>query len=185
MKNRKYPLSNKYFLIFLIIFLIIIFLTFCSFNIYAKESVKKNWATSYISNSSLILSASASLIFSFTGMLEMNLGQFYFGSIPLNYCLGFIVPIFIQSNSFSLAFSPLLTVHLGLTSIPLEFIEGVGLGIGFETIPDLKAKIGFTALFQLNYYLAKTSGIFLQISMVSGFTNWGFGLFFTSTGGKK
>lgn len=170
---------KSFFILFLLLLIIL------SPNLYGKEKKQQSWAISYINDSSLIFSVSASLIFSFTGMLEMNLGQFFLGDIPFDYCLGLIVPIFIQVNSLSIAASPLLTVHLGLASIPLEFIEGVGLGIGFESSPDIKPKLGFSALFQINYYLAKTSGIFLQISMVSGFTNWGFGLFFNNLGGKK
>ncbi len=168
------------------VFLILLFFIYLfSLNIFGKDKKQQNWATSYISNSPLIFSVSASFIFSFTGMAEMNLGQFYFGQIQLNYCIGLISTLFIQNTTFSLALSPIITVHLGLTAIPLEFIEGIGLGVGFDFGSSVKPKIGFTALFQVNYYLANTNGIFFQISSVSGYMNWGFGIFFNTTGGKK
>ena len=86
------------------IFTIILFLTLFSLfslNVLAEGEKQQNWASSYINNS------------------------------PLNNCLGIITPLFISSTDISFAFSPILTVHLGLSSIPLEFIEGVGFGIGY------------------------------------------------------
>ncbi|HPC37952.1 MAG TPA: hypothetical protein PLF21_01440 [Exilispira sp.] len=168
------------------LFIISIFFIFIiSISSYGQDRKQQNWAISYINNSPFIFSISGSLIFSFTGMVEMNLGKFYFGQIPLNYCFSFISALFIQGSTFSLAFSPILTVHLGLASVPIEFIEGIGLGVGFEASDQIKPKIGFTALFQLNYYLSKYNGIFLQISSISGYMNWGFGIFFNTVGGKK
>ncbi|MFN3411347.1 MAG: hypothetical protein ACK4YF_04230 [Exilispira sp.] len=169
----------------LIIFLFFVLFSLFNISILAKDGQKSRWAISYINNSSLILSTSISLIFSFTGMIEMNLGQFYFGQIPFNYCLGFISALFIENSAFSLAFSPILTLHLGLSSIALEFIEGIGLGVGFEASKDIKPYIGFTAIFQLNYYLDKYNGIFFQISTISGYMNYGIGIFVNLTGGKK
>lgn len=171
--------------VFLTFIMALIFFSLFNLNLLADDKKQQNWAISYINNSPFIFSISGSLIFSFTGMVEMNLGKFYFGQIPLNYCFSFISSLFIQGSSFSLAFSPILTVHLGLASVPIEFIEGIGLGVGFEASDQIKPKIGFTALFQLNYYLSKYNGIFLQISSISGYMNWGFGIFFNTVGGKK
>lgn len=175
-------MKKRFYLGFIIV---LIFFSFFNLNLLADDKNQENWATSYINNSSFIFSFSASFLFSFTPMFEINLGKFYFGQIPLNYCFSFISSLFIQGSSFSLAFSPILTVHLGLASIPIEFIEGIGLGVGFEASDQIKPKIGFTALFQVNYYLSKYNGIFLQISSISGYMNWGFGIFFNTVGGKK
>lgn len=146
----------------LIIFLFFVLFFLFNISILAKEGQKSRRAISYINNSSLIFSTSISLIFFFTGMIEMNPGQFYFGQIPLNYCHGFISVLFIENPSFSLAFSPILTLHLGLSSIAIKIIEGIGLGSGFEASKDIKPSICFTAIFQLNYYLDKYNGIFFK-----------------------
>lgn len=166
-------------------FILFLFILSLSLTIFAKDQKQTNPFKSYITNSPLIFSASIGLIFSFTGMVEMNLGQFYFGQIPINYCFGLISTIFIQSSTFSLALSPVMSVHLGFSSIPLELIEAIGLGVGFEINSEIKPKIAFTALFQVNYYLTNNNGIFIQISSISGYMNWGFGIFFNTVGGKK
>ncbi len=174
-------MKQKTTILIILLFLIIILY---SNNLYAQQTNDKSWTKSYIDNSPFIFSISASLIFSFTGMIEINLGKFYFGQIPLNYCFGFITPLFIQVNSLSLALSPFLSIHLGLSSLPIEFIEAIGFGLNFGISNDIKPNMGFTALFQINYYLASNNGIFMQISTISGLLNYGFGIFFNSKGGK-
>jgi len=167
------------------LFILLLFISLLNIEAFSKDKNQQNPFTSYIGNSPLVFSASTSLIFSFTAMAEINLGQFYFGQIPLDYCFGLISAFFIQGSAFSIVASPIITVHLGLSSIPIELVEGIGLGVGFDINSEIKPKIAFTAVFQINYYLSSFNGLFIQISSISGYMNWGLGIFFNAKGGKK